>query len=290
MNKSLIISFLAVFSVLPTHAAELTLDSPVTEAGIGQIVETKLVLDTQHEAINVVGGEIFFPAELLEITAIKDGNSIISFWIEKPHLENGRIVFVGVIPGGYTGEQGPIFSFQLRTKQTGTAVITVGKGVALLNDGQGSNAPLSIVNSRLAISSDFPIGSLISEKDVYPPEQFQPEIARQPSIFDNHYFVAFTAQDKDAGLDHYELLEKRALFQPSFKQGKLVTSPYLLEDQELKSWILLKAVDRSGNERVVVIAPTNVRFYERPSFIVLILIAVLLLYIVGRTKRKKARK
>lgn len=87
------------------------------------------------------------------------------------------------------------------------------------------------------------------------PEPFKPEIGRDPSIFEGKYFLSFSASDETSDIDHYEISEMKGNKEKiEWKTGK---SPYLLKDQTLRSKILVKVVDRAGNERIVEIQPTK---------------------------------
>ena len=127
----------------------------------------------------------------------------------------------------------------------------------LLNDGFGTRAELT---RKEAIFSIFPEKSEVSEnewseeiiKDNIPPEPFEIEINHDPSILDGKYFITFLTTDKQTGLDYYEISETRSKKQEDWKRG---TSPYLLEDQSLRSIIKVRAKDKAGNERIVEYAP-----------------------------------
>ena len=87
--------------------------------------------------------------------------------------------------------------------------------------------------------------------DTRPPQVFKPEISQDPLIFEGKYFLSFFAQDLTSGISHYEVLETNK------EEGtwKVTESPYLLEDQSLRSVIKVKAIDKAGNERITEIIP-----------------------------------
>ncbi len=84
--------------------------------------------------------------------------------------------------------------------------------------------------------------------DKAPPELFQPKIGKDPSLFEGKYFLGFLTTDKSSGIDYYEIKEGKNNFERE-------VSPYLLLDQKLQSKILVKAVDRAGNEQIAEITP-----------------------------------
>ena len=112
------------------------------------------------------------------------------------------------------------------------------------------------------------------EKDKTPPEPFKITLGKNPSVFNNQYFISFFAADKESGVAYYEVKEGKGGFVK-------VRSPYLLKDQSLRSKILVKAIDEAGNERVEELSPSAVPFYKNILFwvVVFIIIAIILLYV-----------
>src|SRR3989344_873954 len=126
-----ILTVLFLFFAFSVSAAGLKLTSQIQEIGIGQQFQINLVLDTEDEEINAVEGKIVFQADLLELKEIRDGNSIINFWIDPVRncVSNGverpdSICFSGIIPGGYLGE-GFIFSAIFQVKKEGAGIIEI---------------------------------------------------------------------------------------------------------------------------------------------------------------------
>jgi len=109
--------------------------------------------------------------------------------------------------------------------------------------------------------------------DTIPPEEFEPQIGQDPTMYDGKYFLSFIAQDKTSGVDHYEVTEVPWFSFKKTKEGKVVQSPYLLEDQRLRKVIKVKAVDKAGNERIAEI--------RLPYKITLGDVLILLLILIG---------
>jgi hypothetical protein len=253
----IIITAVFLFSAASVFAAELKLSSPIPELGANQQFQVDLILDTQGEEINAIEGKIAFPENLLEIKEIRDGNSIINFWIERPSIS--QMVFSGIIPGGYLGE-GFIFSAIFQTKKEGEGIVGIQDAKILLNDGSGTSARLSIFNFQFNIKeAGIPKEVRIPGiQDNYPPEEFKPEITQNAEMFGGKYFLVFATQDKGAGIDHYEVCEG------SKRKCAVSESPYVLKDQKLKSYIYVKAVDKAGNERIITVPPQNpLKWYEK---------------------------
>lgn len=290
LNSAMFLIFLySIFYILypiSIKAAELKLNSSISEIGINQQFQVDLLLDTENEEINAVEGKVIFPEDLLELKEIKDNAAIVNLWIERPTAKTGnQIIFSGVIPGGYVGEKGLLFSALFQAKQKGKNVIKIYEAKTLLNDGQGTLSPLSIANFHFFISEQTPILQIpkIEIKDTDIPEFFTPLISQNPEIFNGKYFLVFLTQDKGSGIDHYEILEKeqknsiRSLVKK--EKWQIGDSPYLLKDQRLKSYIFVKAVDKAGNERIVRLSPQNsLRWYENLYIWIIIIIVYVIIF------------
>src|SRR3989344_535718 len=85
--KTLLVSCCLLLVALPVFAAEFFFDSETKEASPGAGFQTDVLLNAENEEINAVEGKIIFPPELLELQTINDGNSIVNFWVERPHKE-----------------------------------------------------------------------------------------------------------------------------------------------------------------------------------------------------------
>jgi len=282
---------LSAFYFLPSAmAAEFSFDKKTQELSIGQQFQVDLKINTERDRINAIEGKILFPQEFLELKDIRDGNSIVNFWIDPVRncVSNGveksdSICFSGIVPGGYQGENGFLFSLVFRAVKQGGGVIEISDVKALKNDGQGTAAETRTFPLRFSISKEVSKAQPAEIKDVFPPESFKPEIGRDSTIFDGKWFLVFAAQDKESGIDHYEVREGKESF-------VIAESPYLLKNQSLDDKISVKAVDKSGNERVITLpAPKPVAWYE--NYLILAIIILVIAYLVGRVLwRKKNTK
>ncbi|KKS88038.1 MAG: hypothetical protein UV64_C0032G0005 [Parcubacteria group bacterium GW2011_GWC1_43_11b] len=246
--KIIIFAAIFLFPMSSAFAAKTSLEIKNSDIQIGVKLEAEFFLNTDNEEINAIEGKIIFSEKLFELKEIKDGNSIVNFWIERPNIKNGEILFSGIIPGGYLGEEGLIFSTIFQPIQEGRGLIEIRDIRILLNDGNATAANTTTSNLRLVISEQ----ALVSEpataatEDVDIPETFNPIVASDSAIFEGRYFLAFATQDKGSGIDHYEVREG---------DGQFVNaeSPYLLQNQKINKEIAVKAVDKSGNKRIVVL-------------------------------------
>ena len=282
----------------PAEAASLNLVSPVSEIGVGQQFQVDLMLDAEGEIINAIEGEITFSKELLEIREIRDGDSIINLWVERPSIKpTGKVIFSGIIPAGFAGvlspyyegrRPGKIFSLIFTSKGEGEGTVNLENEKVLLHDGLGTPAKLGILNFEFRILKRevrIPDSGFLIPEDKEPPEDFKPEIASNQNVFEGKYFLVFAAQDKGSGIDRFEVKETR-----NKKQGTWIEaeSPYLLRDQKLKSYIYVKAVDKAGNERIAVVEPRYLmRWYEFPLAWIIIVIAGIIAYLIWRKLKNK---
>jgi len=275
------------------------------------------------EVIDFDFGETIFP-----LWVLRPGKNDI----EKINQE-GKILFAGGVPGGYCGRipgdpgdsnilAGIIFTpkkpvlfhkADIKFNKEETKV--------LLNDGQGTKAEIKIQEATIKIDETLPKQEDEWEKkigeDKISPEPFLIEINSAPNVWDGQYFLIFFTTDKQTGIDYYEVLEEDPLKlineekeknvfvewikKKILKKGETVfwretSSPYLLKDQDLESVIMVKAVDKAGNERVVEYeneALKKTREIQKDYTIIIIvtclviLILLLLIFKITR-KRKKA--
>ncbi len=271
-----------VFTAMPVFASEFNFDTQNKTVRVEEQFKVDLNINTEKENINAVEGKIIFPADFLELSEIRDGNSVVNFWVDKPTFTDGTVFFSGITPGGYILDKGLIFSLIFKAKKEGDVLIKIENASALKNDGNGTKTILKTPYLKINI---FGIGQkqennslAIVDKEL--PDIFQPEMSRDPNIFNNRWFVVFAAQDKDSGIAKYEVKEsKYNIF--NFSKWIVVESPYVLTDQNLRSGIFVKAIDNAGNERIVKLSPKNpVPWYANLEnwFIIALVIAVTFIF------------
>lgn len=272
------ISYFLFYQIV--FAAEVRIDSENREVGIGQQFQIDFVVNTEGESVNAFSGKIVFPGDLLEVKNIIDGNSIINLWIEKPFLgSKSHILYSGITPGGFRGGSGLLFSAVFEAKKGGDGSISIQDVKVLENDGFGTLAEIKIFSSQFNIKEVGLIEEVqFSEiEDAEPPETFWPEIAQNESIFDGKWFVVFATQDKSSGIDKYLIYESRRMKKRiAANEWIEADSPYLLKDQELRSYIYVKAVDKAGNERIAAVEPKYpLKWYENYGNWIIIIIGLI---------------
>jgi hypothetical protein len=273
--------FIFLFLPLVAKGAILYFEPSKGEYHLGDTFIVDLRIDTEEECINTVKAIISFPKDLLEAKDFSTGNSILNLWLESPKIDQkeGLISFVGGIPGGFCGPlpgepEKPnllgkiIFRVVSRDVSRSLAQIAFrNDSQVLLNDGFGTPAKLTLKEAIFTIlpeKAEVPKEEWQEElaKDDIPPEPFEIKISQDPNIFGGKYFIVFSTTDKQTGIDHYEVKEGK-------RNWKRAESPYLLEDQSLKSIIKVKAVDKAGNERIAEYIPPQRPF---PYWIIILIL------------------
>lgn len=248
--------FVGVFLITPhVFAAEIRLDSHKLDVVTGEQFVVDVMVSSQ-ESLNALEGKIIFPEELVSLVEVMDGNSVINFWISKPFNEGGEIAFSGIAPGGFSGSKNLIFSILFEAKNSGMADLKVGDILALRNDGLGTEELFSIRNVGISIKLGDSNLRKVGLVDLEPPEDFVPIISSDKNLFDGRNVLIFATQDKGSGLDFYEVKEYRWPFLSFLSSWRKTVSPHVLMDQDLKSYILVRATDLSQNERISVVSPS----------------------------------
>ena len=283
IKKRIIFNFALLFCVFlflflffnKTQAARLYFEPQEAIMGAEKYFSVGVRIDAKNQ-INAISVGIFIPPEIALIDAVI-GNSIINFWVEKPSFdESSRLLtFSGIVPGGFQGEKEPLLTIKIKTAgQEEKAILTFDKEKTkiYLHTSEGVEDSLELESLTLLIAKGKKnIGVEIADND--PPENFKPEISRDPNIFENRRFLVFATQDKGAGVDHYEVCEG------SKTKCAIAESPYLLHYQKLNKKIFVKAMDKSGNERIAILLPQKqspwYQNYWIIGIIVLVVIAIM---------------
>lgn len=289
MKKFLLLVILIGISFVKAAVIEPKID--IKEIKKSNFLIVSIYLNTQFEGINAVEVYVNFSDNLV-FRDYLDGKSIITNWLENPHLQSGdvrrpQIVFSGIIAGGIIGKNLNLVDLVFKAKEGGEAKIEIDKkSKVLLNDGLGTETKL------IALSNSFYISDIkgkpeIKIKDNFPPEPFKIYLAKNKEIFNGKYYIIFETKDKQSGIAYYEISEKPINFiflakadikELSFKK---VESPYVLEDQSLRSYVVVKAFDKAGNERIEILPPQRILIVD--DFIVL-LVCIVIVFLVLKLK------
>lgn len=239
------ILFFSLTSAVFAGSFEISGEKNTSEYRVGDEIIFEANLKTGENYYNAIKGEVFIDSKFT-IKQIITGGSIISAWIENPsETKNNHINFSGIIAGGYKGD-GNIFKLILIPKESGELKIQTDNSLIYLNDGEGTEGGVSdyILNIPVRELYAGEEKTFIDLKDKIPPEEFEVVLTKDKNIENGKYVLIFEATDKGSGVKTYEILEGKNLF----KQAK---SPYVLVNQKINETIYVKAIDYSGNERIV---------------------------------------
>ncbi|MGC8981651.1 MAG: hypothetical protein ACP5JU_01750 [Minisyncoccia bacterium] len=287
----LILLFFAIHGV---NAAIIEPKIELKEVKKNDFITIPIYLDTQFEEVNAVEVYVNF-SENLVFRDYLDGKSVITHWLEKPKLQyldlrRPNIVFSGIVAGGISGRNLNLVELIFEAKESGRAKIEIDKkSKVLLNDGKGTQIKLLALSESFNIkdTNGYELKKRMATKipeDIYPPDPFKIYFVNNPEIFDGKYYITFETKDKQSGIAYYEIAEKPIniffMAKPDFKdlEFKKADSPYVLEDQSLKSYILVKAVDKAGNERIEYLPPQKILSID--DFISLLFFVILLVLIL----------
>lgn len=284
----IVLTFFSLVLILPAqyvHAASSSFVLSTGQVRVGDVFVAELNLADLEQKINAMDGLIIFDPAFLQVKDVSTGDSVFKLWPRTPDFTSieGKIMFTGGVPSGTMG--GSIVKIAFLAKKAGQANFYLSDDSALyLNDGKGTKT--SAQNQKVALTVLESDGSVPAQNtwqeslssDKISPKNLIIQLGKDPYTFDGKYFISFFAEDKESGIDHYEVKE-------GDKDFVTTASPYVLTDQSLKSKIFVKAVDKAGNAKTVEFKNTKA-FYLQPWFIIII-IALLIYFIWQKKKIKK---
>jgi len=133
------------------YAATIYFYIPTTNISVGDEFEVEVLLDPENEYINALQGEILFLPNTLTLINVFDGDSIIALWLERPKEQDGKIVFSGIIPGGFIGvakpfdpslKPGRVARLLFKAKEAGDTTLFFNETHAFLNNKDANNEQL----------------------------------------------------------------------------------------------------------------------------------------------------
>lgn len=293
MKKIYILSLFLFITPLFTKAASLSLRLDETTLKEQNKAMVSLWLLPTSENVNAIGGEIEVISNNAKISLIREGSSIISAWVERPRLENNRIIFSGIIPGGFSGAYSPfakgpqpglVFSFSVTSEKTEPIILQIVKPQIFA--GSGESVSIKLEPEKLIIDAARPIGDVVAINDSTKPVFTSAQIIKLPDSKDLNY-VMFIADDKESGIDHYEVQESLSS-EPDDHLWTISESPYLLKDQSRKSNIFIRAFNRSGESSITMIGPElSKNIYTKYILIVVGILLITFVFVVFYHRKKR---
>lgn len=256
-------------------AAEFFMETSAVTPKVDEEFSVVVYVNTAIAA-NVVAGTFKYDTELLALEKITFGGSLVNFWVERPsERQPGEITYSGIVAGGFTTTQSVVFTVHFKAKKSGTTTLQFSDTRILAHDGLGSELTVSQRPLVLELIHDIPGTDIETVRDIESPLYFEPELIQRDDWFEGRSVLVFDAVDKGTGIGAYYVKEYAYTFFRPFQTWRLINSPYVLEDQSLSSYVLIKAEDKSGNSIIVTIEPKNPR--STYSIFVLLLGGLLLL-------------
>jgi hypothetical protein len=287
----------AFFAFIPSaiHAASIDFSVPAGKIFNGDTFMVEVKISSPDRLINAAQGILFFDKDILEIKEISTGNSVFSMWAEAPSFSNsiGRVSFVGGTPDGFQGTEAEVLKIIFLAKESGEAELVPTKDSAVfLSDGKGTKDDLLPKTAVISVlprpAGQAPVNEWekILVEDKTPPRDFEVFLYKDTVMFDNKYFISFFTTDEVTGVDRYEVKEGE-------RQFVVANSPYVLQDQSLKSVIYVKAVDKAGNYKLAQLSPKLAQkpIYANWWFLLIIISALSVIFTVYfKIKKKHAEK
>lgn len=270
----LVILFIPFFA----FASQLSVKIPTT-VSVGDRISVDVFVDPQQVSINSVQSTILFSPEYLSFNGFSAQQSSIPVWVEEPkEKKSGVVSFSGVIPGGLdrlydplntSNHAIPIIRLFFITKKAGTVDFSFGESSVLANDGRGTKTPVTTTAGSVTIvptaSGSVPISALTS--DTNPPLPFVITIINQSLFGKTPRLAVFTANDKEGGIDHYEV----RVGDLGFVKG---ISPFPLPYRLFSYDLTVRAFDYSGNmqEQTITVPAESSLLVDIPLLILVVLI------------------
>jgi hypothetical protein len=248
-----LITLLTLVFMIPrgTAAAALSFEASSSAVHAGDTVLVTMRISDLAKPINVIDGSILISdTNVLAVTDVSVGGSSFTLWPVQPVYDRAtsRIRFTGGVPGGTTTSPTLVFRIIMKAQQSGTSDIILEQATVYANDGHATPIIIPSVRHTMTVSqhpADTPsvdAWHTLLTQDTTPPEPFPAVVSSDIALYDGHPFISFLTTDADSGIAYYEVQE-------GSRPAVQTTSPYVLQDQALKSAIRVRAYDLAGNTR-----------------------------------------
>ena len=264
--------FLTFLFVLPTtlFAGSMGVDTAVA-IPVDKERTVSVMFDAENESINAIEGLLVVTGDA-RIVDVRDASSMVSFWVEPLTVTGNSVRFSGIITGGFTGK-GNLLSVVLQGTNEGSVDISFSDVSVFLDDGLGTEESVDTKTVALSVSTDA-VADV--QDDTTPPEAFSVGVINISEEGAAPVYAAiFATDDKQTGVDHYEIQETLKKGETLPEAWKEAVSPYVVFDQTLQSYVYVRAIDNTGNMREAVYEPEGGR-----GIIWVILIGIALLIAV----------
>lgn len=252
-------------------AARLYFAAPELSQSLYAPFEVEVRLDSPDEAVNAVDGWLELGSAVAAAVDVSDGSSIVSLWVERPapppegtgggiRNAGSAVRFSGIVPGGFQGVGGKLFSVTLSPRASGELPLSFASTTKVLLHGpDGALAQLELDETSVVVRSEKQPVFGVGRPDRDAPEPFGLELVQNPQMFDGRWTLVFSTTDKRSGVDRYEVWEQPVSWWSQLfgrPNWATATSPYLVRDQSLHRVLHVRALDRAGNVRTATLRPT----------------------------------
>ncbi len=144
---------------ISSYAASLSLSPQSGSYTVGSTF-TVSVLVSSAESLNAVSGIVSYPKDKLAVTGISKAGSILNLWVQEPSFSNsdGVASFEGVVLNtGYSGSGGKAVTLTFSVIAPGEASVSFSSGMALANDGEGSDILEDLRSARYTLQASAPV-------------------------------------------------------------------------------------------------------------------------------------
>jgi hypothetical protein len=282
---------IVAFAPMAASAAVVFSTSANQTVGSSDTFIVNVQINTEGENINVVQGDIQIAGESAKVTDISTGGSVLQMWPKTPAIDNSTgsqmISFIGGVPGGFNGPSGSLFNIIFQASKPGDLVVTPQNIKAYKNDGKGTSLVPTIKPLVVTVSAAEPVQNntwkdlLASDKT--PPLDFAITIGENPSVFEGKKFINFNTTDTGSGMDYYTVSEGDSAPQRA-------TSPYVLQDQSVKSVIKVYAYDKAGNVRIATLAPLAKTSNKKAIVLWIVIISAIIILTIVLIRFRKNKK
>jgi hypothetical protein len=289
MKKILQTALIAIMLILPAGVSATTSFPTLSvvvpkNVGAGDTVLIPIMLDVpETSSINSLQARISVSGSA-RLVNFSTGGSVFTLWPEGPTVSGNNISFVGGTPGSVYGSPLRVLTLAVTATNPGTVKIIIVSATAYAGDGKGTSKSLKeatfsfkVGAKSLAPHDEF---SKTILKDTAVPDPFNINIGRDPSLYNNAYFISFGTSDAGSGVRTYEVKENDGPWISA-------TSTYLLTDQSLTGNVLVRAVDAAGNARTEMLTfKSNTLLSGSGLWITLVLLIAIVVFWYVRKRRR----
>ena len=133
----------AVITSTEVSYVRLETNNATVEAGKQFSVD---VFAYAHTPVNAVDITLQFDKNVVEVTGVDTGQSVLTIWTKEPEIKDGKVILQGgTFRKGFVNEH-KIATVNLKAKKTGQSTVKATNVLLLAGDGAGT--PVSVANSN----------------------------------------------------------------------------------------------------------------------------------------------